>query len=66
MPYRERLQPWVVVRLLSKMQNITVARFRNRSDAEGHFNAYRHLMPEAKFVVMFDPVLPLEHQLNRR
>ncbi|NEO28858.1 MAG: hypothetical protein F6K36_00025 [Symploca sp. SIO3C6] len=64
MPYRERLQPWVLVRLLPKMQNIRVARFRSRSDAEGHLLAYRRLMPNDQFIVIFDPVLPIEHQLK--
>ncbi|MGB7443356.1 MAG: hypothetical protein WA919_20000 [Coleofasciculaceae cyanobacterium] len=43
-----------------------MARFRNRSDAEGHLQVYRRLMPNAKFLVMFDPVLPLEQQLTCR
>lgn len=64
MPYRERLKPWVIVRLLPNLQNIRVARFRNRSDAEGHLQVYRRLMPNTKFLVMFDPVLPLEQQLT--
>jgi hypothetical protein len=54
MPYRERLNPWVLVRLLPNMQRITVGQFRNRSDADGHLEILRRLIPNAKFVVMFN------------
>jgi hypothetical protein len=33
--YRDRLQPWCVVRHLPNWQRLTVARFSRRSDAEG-------------------------------
>ena len=55
MPYRERLNPWVLVRLLPNMQRMTVGQYRNRSDADGHLAIIRRLMPNAKFVVMFNP-----------
>ncbi len=35
MPYKERLYPWVLVRLLPKMQRLTVGQFRTRSPADG-------------------------------
>ncbi|MFE4107981.1 hypothetical protein [Almyronema epifaneia] len=54
MHYRERLNPWVIVRLLPKCQRITVGRFRNRSDADGHLRQLRRLIPQALFVVIFD------------
>ncbi|NEO13093.1 MAG: hypothetical protein F6J98_28335 [Moorea sp. SIO4G2] len=54
MSYSERLHPWVVIRLLPKMQRIVVARFRNRSDAEGHLWALKRLMPDAEFIIVFD------------
>ncbi len=54
MPYRERLNPWAVVRLLPNMQRITVGQVRNRSDADGHLEILRRLIPNAKFVVMFN------------
>ncbi|HBY77515.1 MAG TPA: hypothetical protein DEG47_11075 [Cyanobacteria bacterium UBA11148] len=60
MPYKERLNPWVLVRLLPKMQRVTVAHYRSRSDADGHLHALRRLMPNAKFVVIFNPGLPQE------
>ncbi|MBD1809501.1 hypothetical protein H6F98_29215 [Microcoleus sp. FACHB-SPT15] len=54
MPYRERLNPWVMVRLLPNMQRLTVGQFRTRSDADGHLQILRRLIPNAKFVVMFN------------
>jgi hypothetical protein len=52
--YKERLTSWTVARLLPNMQRITVARFRSRSDADGHVQCLRQLMPDAHFVVVFD------------
>ncbi|NEO92528.1 MAG: hypothetical protein F6K63_19700 [Moorea sp. SIO1G6] len=54
MTYSERLHPWVVIRLLPQMQRVVVARFRNRSDAEGHLWALKRLMPDAEFIIVFD------------
>ena len=61
MPYKERLKCWVLVRLLPNMQRMTVAQYRSRSDADGHLVILRRLMPNAKFVVMFNPDLPAEY-----
>ena len=54
MPYRDSLNQWLVVRLLPKMQRITVAAFCKRADAEGYLQAVRRLVPQAQFVVMFN------------
>ena len=54
MTYYQRLHPWAVVRLLPQMQRVVVARFRNRSNAEGHLKALKRLMPDAEFVIVFD------------
>jgi hypothetical protein len=56
MPYKDRLNGWLVVRLLPKMQRVVVGRFRRHSDAdaEGHLQVLRCLMPEAQLVVVFD------------
>ncbi|HEY9634438.1 MAG TPA: hypothetical protein V6D14_13570 [Coleofasciculaceae cyanobacterium] len=62
MPYRERLNSWVLVRLLPNMQQVTVGQYRNRSDADGHLEIIRRLMPNAEFVVMFNPDLPQPKQ----
>jgi hypothetical protein len=54
MPYKERLNPWLLVRLLPNMQRLTVGQFRTRSDADGHLQILRRLIPQAQFVVMFN------------
>ncbi|AOW99300.1 hypothetical protein BJP34_07375 [Moorena producens PAL-8-15-08-1] len=54
MTYSQRLYPWAVVRLLPMMQRVVVGRFRNRSDAEGHMQALKRLMPDGKFIIVFD------------
>ena len=55
MPYKERLTPWMLVRLLPNMQRLTVGLFRTRSDPEGHLQILRRLIPQAQYVVMFNP-----------
>jgi len=57
MPYRERLNPWVLVRLLPNLQRVTVGQYRIRSDADGHLRIIRRLMPNAEFEVVFNPDL---------
>ncbi len=57
--YRDRLNHWAVVRLLpgvpkNKVQTNIVARFRSRSDAEGHLRFLRSSLPEGNFLVSFD------------
>jgi hypothetical protein len=54
MNYQLRLHPWAIVRLLPNMQRIIVARFRRRSDAEGHLRCLRQLIPHATFALIFD------------
>lgn len=57
--YRDRLNHWAVVRLspatqINAVQKNIVARFRSRSDAEGHLRFLRSSMPEGNFLVSFD------------
>lgn len=54
MTYRDRLNYWAVVRFLPDMQRITIARFHNRSDADGHLQLFRRLLPNAKVAIVFD------------
>lgn len=54
MRYEQLLHPWVIVRQLSSMQNLTVKRFRRRNDADECLKALRRLAPSGKFVIMFD------------
>ncbi|NEQ10391.1 MAG: hypothetical protein F6K37_32010 [Moorea sp. SIO4E2] len=60
MSYSQRLYPWALIRLLPKMQRVVVRRFRNRSDAEGHLQALKRLMPDEKFIIIFDLGDPIE------
>jgi hypothetical protein len=52
--YKDRLCCWAIARLLPTQQWIIVARFRSRSDAEGHFQFLRQTIPHVKFEVVFD------------
>jgi len=55
MTYKERLCCWAIARLLPSQQWMIVARFRSRSDADGHFQFLRQTIPQVKFEVVFDP-----------
>jgi hypothetical protein len=55
MPYRDRLNRWLVVRWLPGMQRMIVASCYKRSDAEGYLKALRQLIPTAQFEIVFDP-----------
>ncbi|WAL59497.1 hypothetical protein [Thermocoleostomius sinensis] len=54
MTYRERITPWVVVRLLPNMQRVVIGRFHRRSDAEGHLRFLRQQIPDETFAIIFD------------
>lgn len=54
MTYRDRLNPWCIIRPISSVQMRIVARFRRRSDAEAHMQVLKRLMPEVPFEIMFD------------
>ncbi|MEI1376833.1 hypothetical protein PQG02_26830 [Nostoc sp. UHCC 0926] len=41
------------------MQNQVVARFRRRSDAEGHLQVLRRLIPNVSFTLIFNVVMDL-------
>ena len=60
MSYRDSLTSWLVVPLFPNMQRKVVARCRTRSDADGHLQVLRRLMPDAEFTVVFDPSLKLD------
>ncbi|MCC3421457.1 MAG: hypothetical protein JGK24_28225 [Microcoleus sp. PH2017_29_MFU_D_A] len=51
--YRDRLQPWCIIRHLPKCQRLTVARFARRPDAESYLNALRRLMPAVSHTIVF-------------
>ncbi len=54
MTYKYKLYPWCIIRQLPNMQNRIVCRLRSRSDAEGHLQVLRRLMPTLRFTIIFD------------
>jgi hypothetical protein len=52
--YLKQLNPWAIARLLPNCQRTILGRFRSRSDADGHLQCLRQLIPNASFVVVFD------------
>lgn len=60
MPYKDRLNKWLVVRLLPNMQRITVAHFFRHSDADGYLRIIRQLIPNVQFVIVFNAELNQE------
>jgi hypothetical protein len=60
MPYKQRLNRWLVVRLLPNMQRITVAHFFRHSDADGYLRIIGQLIPNAQFVIVFNADINLE------
>lgn len=60
MTYKNQLYPWCIIRQLPNMQRCVVCRLRNRSDAEGHLQILRRLMPNLKFTIIFDTT-PEDH-----
>ncbi|MEG4407079.1 hypothetical protein [Microcoleus sp. MON2_D5] len=51
--YRDRLQPWHLIRHLPNCQRLTVARFSRRPDAESYLNVLRRLMPAVPHTIVF-------------
>lgn len=58
MTYQERLSPWTIIRLQPDHEQITVGRFRRRSDAEGHLRILQQTMPNAEFAISFTSLKP--------
>ncbi|MGB7444392.1 MAG: hypothetical protein WA919_25290 [Coleofasciculaceae cyanobacterium] len=55
MTYRESLSPWAIARLLpNNLQWVIIARYRNRSDADGHLQLLRRRAPQIRFEVIWD------------
>ncbi|PAX59470.1 hypothetical protein [Brunnivagina elsteri] len=52
--YKKRLNSWAIARLLPDMKREIVARFRSRSDADGHLQLLLRVTPEAKLMLVFD------------
>jgi hypothetical protein len=54
MTYRERLNSWVIARLLPSQRWAIVARFHRQSDADGYAQVLRQMMPGVLLWVAFD------------
>jgi len=54
MTYKDKLNPWCIIRPLSDVQRRIVGRFRRRVDAEGHLKILKRMIPDVPFEIMFD------------
>ncbi len=52
--YKQRLNRWAIAQLMPNKQLVIVARYRSRSDADGHLLFFKQQSPEANFVVIVD------------
>ncbi|KKD39042.1 MAG: hypothetical protein WAN66_18605 [Limnoraphis robusta] len=52
--YRDRLNPWTITRLLPNLERTVIGRFRSRSNAEGHLQHLKQVLPKASFTLAFD------------
>ncbi|MBM0741208.1 hypothetical protein JOY44_06170 [Phormidium sp. CLA17] len=52
--YKQRLNRWAIAQLMPNKQLVIVARYRSRSDADGHLLFFKQQSPEATFVVIVD------------
>jgi hypothetical protein len=54
MTKKAQLYPWCIIRPFPNMRTQIVGRFRNRSDAEGHLQILKRLIPNVPYQIMFD------------
>ncbi|MBF2029333.1 MAG: hypothetical protein NW224_03005 [Leptolyngbyaceae cyanobacterium bins.302] len=54
MSYQQRLNPWVVNKLLPNLKQLTVSRFRRRNEAEAYLKALKQMQPQSHFALLFD------------
>ncbi len=54
MTYKDKLNPWCIIRPVSTVQMRIVGRFRRRCDAEGHLQILKRMIPDVPFEIMFD------------
>lgn len=54
MSYQQKLNPWVVHKLLPNLSQTTVSRFRRRNDAEAYLKVLRQMHPTATFEIAFE------------
>ncbi|MBD2125486.1 hypothetical protein NDI39_16385 [Microcoleus sp. ZQ-A2] len=70
MSYKHQLSPWCIIRHQQNLQNLIVARFRRRSDADAHLQLLKRLIPTVPFSIIFDITLestdPLQDNLKSK
>jgi hypothetical protein len=54
MTYKQQLFPWCIIRPFPNMRTQIVGRFRRRSDAEGHLQVLKQIIPGIPYEIMFD------------
>jgi hypothetical protein len=54
MTYSKCLKPWAVARQLPNLQWAIIARYRSRSDADGHLQLLLQRVPNLQFKVVFE------------
>lgn len=54
MTYQQQLTPWVIHKFLPDLKQLTVSRFRRRTEAEAYLKALRQAQPNSKFELIFD------------
>jgi hypothetical protein len=54
MTYKEKLNPWCIIRPIPNLQAQVVARFRRRVDAEGRLKILNRMTPNSSFEIVFD------------
>jgi hypothetical protein len=54
MAYKDRLKPWAIARQRPNFQWIIIARYKSRSDADGHLLLLRQRVPNVEVKVVFD------------
>ncbi len=54
MAYKDSLKPWAVARQGENLGWTIIARYKSRSDAEGHLLLLRQRVPNLEFKVVFD------------
>ncbi len=53
MTYKDKLNPWCIIRPVSNVQMRIVGRFRRRSDAVSHLQVLKRMIPIVTFEIMF-------------
>jgi hypothetical protein len=53
----KRLKPWTVVRSLPNLEKVVVGEFRSWSDADGHLQILKRMVPADPLSVVFIPAV---------